>query len=71
MATTEASSLLASMEVRDEWQDDDFPRWGSQIIRVLKTPLHMGNPEYIWKAYYVIIELLYVSNFIFQKLMHR
>lgn len=26
MATTEASSLLDSMEVRDEWQDDDFPR---------------------------------------------
>ncbi|XP_076134825.1 caytaxin [Alosa pseudoharengus] len=26
MATTEATSLLDSMEVRDEWQDEDFPR---------------------------------------------
>ena len=27
MATTEATSLLDNMEVRDEWQDEDFPRW--------------------------------------------
>lgn len=27
MGTTEATLRMENMEVKDEWQDEDFPRW--------------------------------------------